>query len=95
MDIYVENCKKAIVSTGNNAKYDRKDLFYSSLKLVWFCKSLMTQKALFMSLSATYKNHYWEVTYNGSRSEYYVDEYKKMSHKIVAVGELGNNGQTM
>ena len=90
MDTQLEKCKQAIVASGNHNEYDDKDIFCKSLRLVWFCKSYMARKALFMSLSATYKNYYWEVTYNGSKSEYYVDEYKKTSHSIVAVGELGN-----
>lgn len=90
MDTQLEKCKQAIVASGNHNEYDDKDIFYKSLKPVWFCKSLMTHKALFMSLSAIYKNYYWEVSYNGYKSEYYVDEYKKASHSIVTVGELGN-----
>lgn len=87
MDTQIEKCKQAIVSTMNGADCSDKDIFYKSLKPVWFCKSLMTHKALFMSISAACKNYYWEVSYNGYKSEYYVDLYKKTSHKIVAIRE--------
>lgn len=43
--------------------------------VVWSCKTLQNKKAL---LSTTDKGtNYFEITYNGDKDEYYIDEYKK------------------
>lgn len=87
METYIDNCKQAIVATFGGMDGCKKDVFLDLLQLVWFCKSLGNHKALFMSLSSQYKNRYWEVTYNGSKREYYVDEYQKVSNKVIAIRE--------
>lgn len=86
METYVDNCKQAIIATINADGKD-EDVFRISLHLVWFCKSLQNHKALFMSLSQRYRNCYWEATYNGSKREYYVDEYRKVSNHVIATKE--------
>lgn len=30
----------------------------------------------------------WEVTYNGDTNEYYVDEYKKQSNKVILGADI-------
>lgn len=49
--------------------------------VVWFCKTLQNWKAL---ISTTLPDQmYYEVTYNGSQSETYVDAYKKWDNVCV------------
>lgn len=51
--------------------------------VVWSCKTLQNKKAL---LSTTDKGaNYFEVTYNGDKDEYYVDEYKKVNNSVVKI----------
>ena len=62
---------------------DHCDEIYESLKIVWFCKTLKNHKALVMSTDSMFNHTYWEVTYNGDKDEYYVDEYKKQSNTVI------------
>lgn len=49
--------------------------------LVWSCKTLQNYKAL---LSTTLTDGmYYEITYNGDKSEAYLDAYKKLYNKVV------------
>lgn len=49
--------------------------------VVWSCKTLQNKKAL---LSTTDKGaNYFEITYNGDKDEYYVDEYQKVNNSVV------------
>lgn len=52
----------------------RKDK--NSVFIVWSCKALQNNKAL----AGVYGDNgmYYEVTYNGDKSEYYIDEYVKI-----------------
>lgn len=52
-----------------------------SLYVVWFCKTLRNWKALIST--DVVPGYYYEVTYNGHRSETYVDIYKKMSNQVI------------
>lgn len=52
-----------------------KDLF-----IVWSCYILGNRKFLVGSLS---NNHYFEVTYNKEKDEWYVDEYEKVSNRLI------------
>ena len=86
MDNFIENCKKAILMAKPN-NIHRDDL-YRSLNIVWFCKTLQNHKALVMSTDDALDHTYWEVTYNGSKNQYYVDEYCKQSNTSVTVAEV-------
>lgn len=49
--------------------------------IVWFCKTLQNNKAL---LSTSLKDGmYYELTYNGDKSELYFDAYKKFENKCI------------
>lgn len=87
MDTQLENCKQAIVAIFGGMDGCQKHVFLKSLRLVWFCKSLDVHKVLFMYTGSQYKDYYWEVTYNGSKREYYVDEYRKVFNKRIAIRE--------
>jgi hypothetical protein len=49
-----------------------------SVFIVWSCKTLQNNKAL----AGVYGDNgmYYEVTYNGDKKEYYIDEYVKISN---------------
>lgn len=86
MNKFIENCKKVILVASN---YDiNRDDFYRSLNIVWFCKTLQNHKALVMSTHDMYDHTYWEVTYNGSKNQYYVDEYHKSSNTAITLPEV-------
>jgi hypothetical protein len=49
--------------------------------IVWFCKTLQNWKAL---LSTTLPDGmYYEVSYNGTDREAYLDAYKKIENKVI------------
>ena len=53
--------------------------------VVWSCKTLQNFKAL---LSTTLPDGmYYEVTYNGDKSELYFDAYKKWENRCVSMAE--------
>ena len=52
-----------------------KDLF-----IVWSCYILGNRKFLVGSIS---NNHYFEVTYNKEKDEWYVDEYSKVKNHSI------------
>jgi len=54
----------------------------NNVKVVWFCKTLQNWKAIVADLSKG--GVFFEVTYNGSKSETYVDAYKKIENVVVA-----------
>lgn len=61
---------------------------YESLNIVWFSKTLQNHKALVMSTHEYYDDTYWEVTYNGDKDEYYVDEYIKTSNEVISGDDI-------
>lgn len=59
-----------------NSQYTLDDMY-----IVWFCKTLQNWKAL---VSTDVKDGlYWEVTYNGTKEELYVDMYTQMEHTVM------------
>lgn len=82
--IFLGLCKQIVVdyfnsqadSTDKNGKITKDDVF-----CVWICKTLQNNKAL---LSTTVSDGmYYEITYNGDKSEMYVDAYKKWKNFVV------------
>ena len=49
--------------------------------IVWMCKILQNWK--FLISSTLFDGMYYEVTYNGDKSEWYLDAYKKFENKVV------------
>ena len=92
MDNFIENCKKAILMASEHDIY-RDDFYYRddlyrSLNIVWFCKTLQNHKALVMSTHDAIDHIYWEVTYDGIKNQYYVDEYCKKSNTVITLSEV-------
>ena len=70
-------CKEKVVDYYNNHadKTDNKQITEKDVFVVWSCKTLQNNKAL---LSTTVPDGmYYELTYNGDKSELYFDAYKK------------------
>jgi hypothetical protein len=57
---------------------------------VWLSKTLQNSKAL---LSTTLPDGmYYEVTYNGTKAEIYLDAYKKLENRVYGVTGKDNGG---
>lgn len=53
----------------------------NSVFIVWSCKTLQNNKALAGVYGDNGDNGmYYEVTYNGDKNEFYIDEYHKISN---------------
>ena len=90
---FIVNCKQAVLQTidfpmsaylTKSARDKSINNIYESLNIVWFSKTLQNHKALVMSTADRFDHTYWEVTYNGDKDEYYVDEYEKQSNKVIS-----------
>lgn len=80
---FIKAAKGAIVRAFN----DCKESLYPALKeeelyVVWLVKALQNNKAL-ISTSRSGDGLYFEVTYNGDKSEMYLDVYKKQENICV------------
>lgn len=74
---FISLCKEKVVDYYNNHadKTDNKQITEKDVFVVWSCKTLQNNKAL---LSTTVPDGmYYELTYNGDKSELYFDAYKK------------------
>lgn len=49
--------------------------------IVWKCKILQNWKYLISS--TLYDGMYYELTYNGDRTEWYLDAYKKFENQVI------------
>jgi hypothetical protein len=99
MNNFQENCKQAVFQTidfpmsfycGSKERDEAIDDTYESLNVVWFSKTLQNHKALVMSTADRFDHIYWEVTYNGDKKEYYVDEYSKVSNSVLQLEDVVN-----
>ena len=57
------------------------------LYVVWMYKILRNNKAM-ISTTVPGDGKYYEVTYNGEKGEFYVDEYVKVSNTAFKEGDL-------
>ena len=86
-DAFLKLCKETVVNYFNeNAdKTDNKRITEEDVFVVWSCKTLQNNKAL---LSTTVcDGMYYELTYNGDKSELYFDAYKKWQNICYKLGE--------
>ncbi|PIC65343.1 hypothetical protein CSV79_01600 [Sporosarcina sp. P13] len=80
---FIDNCKLIVRSYANEHldKSDDKQIDDKDVFVVWSCKTLQNNKAL---LSTTlFDGMYYELTYNGDKSEIYFDAYKKWENKCI------------
>lgn len=83
---YIQFCKEQVVEYFNS-RADKTDknghITTDDVFVVWYCKTLQNHKAL---LSTTVPDGmYYEVTFNGDKSEAYLDAYKKWENKCIHV----------
>ena len=82
---FINLAKAAVINYYNSIRdiTDSKELTIDDVYIVWICKALQNNKAL---LSTTLSDGmYYEVTYNGDKSELYLDAYKKWQNKVIKV----------
>lgn len=85
---FIKLCEDKVVEYFNNHK-DATDkngnITVENVFVVWMCKTLQNWKAL---LSTTVSDGmYYELTYNGDKSQLYLDAYKKLENKCFDVTE--------
>lgn len=79
-DEFLKICKAKVVEYTNQHmdKTDQKQITANDVYVVWSCKTLQNHKAL---LSTTVPDGmYYELTYNGDKTELYLDAYKKFQN---------------
>lgn len=82
---FIDICKEAVIAYANEnfKKTDQSQITEEDVFVVWSCKTLQNNKAL---LSTTVSDGmYYELTYNGDKSEVYLDAYKKWENKCIKV----------
>lgn len=82
---FIAICVEAVISYANEnfEKTDHSQISEEDIFVVWSCKTLQNNKAL---LSTTVSDGmYYELTYNGDKSEVYLDAYKKWENKCIKV----------
>lgn len=83
---YIDFCKQQVVKYFNeNADRTDKNIFIAEddVFVVWYCKTLQNQKALLSTVVPD--GMYYEITFNGDKSEAYLDAYKKWENKCIHV----------
>ena len=82
---FVTLCKNVVAEYANKHldKSDNKQITSSDVFIVWMCKTLKNNKAL--ASTTLFDGMYYELTYNGSTGELYVDAYKKWENFTVVV----------
>jgi len=76
---------KTVMDYFNNRveKTDQVQITENDVYIVWYCKTLQNHKAL---LSTTISDGmYYEITFNGDKSELYLDAYKKWENKCIEI----------
>ena len=80
---FLELCKDLIVKYFNEEadKSDDFKLTIDDVFVVWSCKTLQNNKAL-LSTNVS-DGMYYEITFNGDKSEFYFDAYKKWENRRI------------
>lgn len=75
--------KKTVADYANRHldKTDGVQITEDNVFVVWMCKTLQNNKAL--ASTTLFDGMYYELTYNGDKSEMYVDAYKKFENYCV------------
>ncbi len=84
-DQYLKKAKSAVLKSFNRGIV--LDLTEDEVYIVWFAKVLGNWKALIST--DKWPGMYWEVTYNGAKSEAYVDSYMKSHNRVITDEMLG------
>lgn len=82
---FINRCKEIVLGYTNDHldKTDQSKIELKNIFVVWSSKVLQNNKAL---LSTTLLDGmYYELTFNGDKSEIYLDAYKKWENKKIDV----------
>lgn len=85
MKMFIDECKLLVADKSNSLLEDGvgESICSDEVYVVWSCKTLQNAKAL---LSTTKSDGmYYELTYNGTNKEIYLDSYKKIDNKCIKV----------
>jgi hypothetical protein len=76
-------CKNLVVDYYNKKAEitDEKQITVDDVYIVWLCKTLQNNKALVSTNVCD--GMYYEITYNGDKSEMYIDAYKKWENVCI------------
>ncbi|HGF8211259.1 TPA: DUF6275 family protein [Enterococcus faecium] len=82
---FIIKCKQLVVDYANENfdKTDQTQITMDDVFVVWSCKTLQNNKALLSTTASD--GMYYELTYNGDKSEIYFDAYKKWENKAIKV----------
>ena len=82
---FVALCKKTVAEYANKHldKTDGKQITEDDVFIVWMCKTLQNSKA--MASTMLFDGMYYELTFNGDKTELYLDAYKKWENKCIPV----------
>lgn len=80
-DKFLKEAKMFVVSSENGT------IRPEELYIVWFNKTLANWKALISTDKVS--GLYWEVTFNGAKSEAYIDKYVKESNSVITAVREG------
>lgn len=86
---FLKLCKEIVRDYANEHLdvTDKVKITDNDVYCVWICKTLGNNKAL---LSTTlFDGMYYEVTFNGNKSEMYLDAYKKFENKCIEICQEG------
>ncbi len=64
---------------------NREEISVDNVYVVWVCKALQNNKALLATVKPD--GMYFEVTYNGDKSEMYLDAYSKVENVLIPIKE--------
>lgn len=82
--IMIQKAREVVLKYINdNMNVGDKHIKYDDTYVVWFSKTLQNWKAL---ISTTIPDGmYYEVTYNGSKKEIYLDAYKRWENVVIHI----------
>lgn len=82
--VMIQKAREVVLKYINdNMNVGDKHIKYDDTYVVWFSKTLQNWKAL---ISTTIPDGmYYEVTYNGSKKEIYLDAYKRWENIVIHI----------
>jgi hypothetical protein len=81
---FIDKARQLVVEKYNRDIYDIQDtefLTIDEVYVVWFSKTLENWKALISTDRSD--GRYYELTYNGTRKETYIDVYRKTHNEVI------------
>ena len=87
---FIKKVKEEVAKYANEHldKTDGKQITTDDVFIVWYCKTLQNHKAL--TSTKLFDGMYYELTFNGDKSELYLDAYKKWENKCIKIDEENN-----